>query len=190
LNRTIEVTVEKDLLSKCRQWGTERVAENTGGKNAKAYDHNKKLPWDNLRANRYAVVAEVAVAQWLGFDPYALTWVHRKVDGKYDKSLHTDADIQYGKHKVEVRNTSHVSNPIPVKHKDIKADALVVQAYVETNEAGTPTGKVILTGYVKATTGKRVGTYNKELRYWNVFNKKPMFLFPLGLFPAGKKVPA
>lgn len=184
MKRYIEVTLDKALLSQCREWGTARVAENADGKNAKAYDHTGKMPWDNLRANRYAVVGEVAVAQWLGFDPYALTWVHRKVNGKYDKSLHTDADIQWGKHKVEVRNTSHPSNPLYVKPKDVAADALVVQTHVETNEAGTPTGRVFITGWIKAKTGKRIGRYNKDKAYWEVAEKKPMIVFPVLMFPA------
>lgn len=179
MKRIEKVEVPADLLEACKAWGKAREEENKNAKNAKAYDHDAKLPWTSLQASCYAVVGEVAVALWFGLDPWKMTWVHhRNANGRYDKSLHTDADLKVGKSKIEVRNCVSRFNPIYVKPKDVRADAYVVQVHVVL-EDGRPTGQVEIIGWIEASAAKRLGTFVKERGYWAVANKKVMALFPV-----------
>lgn len=143
------ITVPAEWLAKAKQYGTQRDLQN-GGNDTPAYAHNKPLPYSSLTASRLAVVAEVAACLYFGVDPESITFVVDRSAANY-ASLRASADLTVNGHLVEVRNSTRQGSPLPIKSKDAKAGAYVVQAHVvmEPTETGgkRPTGEVVFLGW-------------------------------------------
>lgn len=144
-----EVFVSNEWLAKAKDWGTERVQVN-GGNNTPAYAHTGRLPYSNLTANRLAVVAEVGAHLLFGVDPEATTFVVDRTAANYE-ALRTNADLVVAGRKIEVRNSAVTTSPLPIKQKDVAANAIVVQAHVEMKDK-RPTGRVYFLGWADAAT--------------------------------------
>lgn len=166
------IEIDNTWLERAKQYGTERDAQN-GGNDTAAYRHNGPLPYSSLTASRLAVVGEVAAHLYFGVDPSTTTYVFKRED--YARAgIKNNADLTVNGRKVEVRNATNPSRPIPIKEKDVKANAIVVQVYVEMETLASggkkPTGKVYFLGWADApvdynkTSNKRNGTAYKAYK--------------------------
>ena len=161
------VTVPAEWIAKAKEFGTQRDALN-GGNDTPAYAHNGPLPYSSLTASRLAVLAEVAVHFYLGVDPEATVFVVDRTAANY-QALKAAADLEWHGRKIEVRNSTRETSPIPIKEKDVAANAIVIQAHVVMKD-GRPTGEVKILGWADAAKDyercftKRAGTAYKVVK--------------------------
>lgn len=161
------IDLDSTWLAFSKQAGTERDSLN-GGNNTPAYAHNNPLPYSSLTAARLAVVGEVAGHFYLGVDPNNTVFVVDRTEANY-AALKASADLTVGGRKIEVRNCAVPTSPLPIKEKDVAANAIVIQVHVEMAE-GKPTGKVYFLGWADAakdyekTRTKISGTAYKYLK--------------------------
>lgn len=164
------VTVSEQWLARSKSLGTQRESLN-GGNDTPAYAHNGVLPYTSLTASRLAVVAEVGAHFYFEVDPESTVFVVDRTEANYER-LRANADLTWQGRKIEVRNATSPSRPIPIKEKDVAANAIVVQTFVEMS-GGRPTGRVYFLGWADAAIDyykcgfKRNGTAYKAY-------KKPM----------------
>jgi hypothetical protein len=162
-----KVFVPEEWLAKAKKYGEQRVALN-GGNDSAGYRHDGKLPLSNLTANRLAVVGEIGALLYFGLDPNDTVFVVERSAANY-KALRANADLMVGGRKVEVRNAVRRTSPIPIRPKDVAADAVVVQTMVEM-DGGKPTGWVYFLGWADAkadyqhAANKRHGVAYKAIK--------------------------
>jgi hypothetical protein len=141
------VIVDDVWLARAKDYGTQRESLN-GGNDTAAYRHNGSLPYSSLTAQRLAVVGEVAAHFYFGVEAEDTVFVVDRTAADYE-ALRANADLTVGGRKIEVRNSTDPARPLPIKQKDVAANALVVQVHVQM-EAGRPTGKVFFLGWADA----------------------------------------
>lgn len=161
------VVVSEEWLAKSFDYGTMRHKAN-GGNDTPAYAHSGSLPYSSLTASRLSVVGEVAAHLYFGVDPESTTYFVERTQAAYE-DLRANADLTVNGRKVEVRNATDASRPIPIKEKDVAAGAIVVQVLVQMS-GGRPTGRVYFLGWADAVKDyegcyiKRNGTAYKSFK--------------------------
>lgn len=135
----------------------------------------------SMQANRVGVVAEMAVVKWLGLPEEVLmnqcpeVWAGYVPSSEYHKYLGQPDILGV----VEVRRAHRRSNPIPIRKKDVRAGAILVQAYVDLTWNSTKviaSNEVELLGWADAPVDWNTG----DLPWWSngdarvAAEKKPM----------------
>lgn len=124
----IEFTKEElDFISKT---GAARHEEMKSVANIADYDP-KRMSLTPLQSDKLGVMAEAAVAKWLGYDitntPLS---VWPSFVPKEDLKKYTDGDVNHNGVKYEVRRIERLGNPVPIRKKDIEAGVIIIQVYV------------------------------------------------------------
>jgi|SRR6478752_4704611 len=123
---TIELTTEEMLFAS--KIGYYRTIENEQRPDIADYDQ-KRFRLTSLQANRLGVMCEMAAGKALGLDMLHTTmdqwvsWIPSEHYGMYPKP-----DILQ---RYEVRRCEKMSNPIPIRLKDVEHEAIVLQIHVE-----------------------------------------------------------
>lgn len=89
----------------------------------------------SLQANCVGVVAELAVAKWLGYPEEVLHGERPDIWAAFVKE--EDYGLYLGQPDIagiiEVRRAHKRTSPIPIRKKDVRAGALLIQPYVDIN---------------------------------------------------------
>lgn len=155
----IEVTLSREELQQVAEWGTARTEENKYSSNIADYD-TKRFNLNSEQANRLGVMVEFAVYKWLGYDPTNIdltVWAPFVPKSEYAQHLNRP-DIAG---KYEVRRANRRNNPLPIRTKDVIAEAILIQGFVDYHQNGKSISvphKVELTGWAVATEDWHRGT--------------------------------
>lgn len=159
----VTVTLSKEEISLAGNLGRLRCMENKGRADIGDYDH-KRFNLTSLQNNCLAVMGEMAAVKFLGFDDEVVQNQHPDIWAGFvrteDYHLLKQPDIAS---KFEVRTCRKRSNPVPVRWKDVKAEAIILHVYVDFDwtENGTkvkPTGEVEILGWADAVEDWKTGS--------------------------------
>lgn len=134
------ITLSLEEMKWASAYGQARTTENEGRSDIPEY-RQEAFNLTNLQSNKVAVVAEMAVVKWMGLGEEVLKnerpdiWAGFVPESQYH--LLGQPDILG---VLEVRRANKKSSPIPIRSKDRRSGAIVVQAYVDYRWAN---GKII-----------------------------------------------
>ena len=150
----ITVSLTAVQMDRCKVWGAQRTNENLGGRDISDY-RAERFNLSSLQQNKLAMCVEYALYIYQGFDPDNIdteVWAPFVPKSEYSKHLGRP-DIAG---LFEARRANVWGNALPVRTKDVKAEALVVQGYVDYDQPkrhGPVTkvsNQIVLTGWVNA----------------------------------------
>lgn len=153
------VTFTQEEMNRVAAWGTARTEENKNRRDIADYDKNR-FNLTSEQANRLGVLVEYAVYKYLGFDPNIIdpeVWAAYVPSSQYKQHLgRPDVAGKY-----EARRANRRGNPIPIRSKDVRCEAIIIQGFVDYTQ--TRTGGIIvpkaveLTGWADAVTDYETG---------------------------------
>lgn len=132
MRTTIELT--KEEVTFAGRMGMARTNENKNRRDIADYKQSA-FNLTSLQANCVGVVAELAVAKWLGLPQDVLegkrpeVWAAFVEEADYGKFLGAPDILGV----IEVRRAHRRTSPIPIRKKDVRAGALLIQPYVDIN---------------------------------------------------------
>lgn len=127
MTNTVSITQEEFAF--VAELGRLRTEENKARWNIPDYD-TKRFNLTSLQANRLGVLTEFGIGKWLGLDMMDVdvdVWAGFVKSEDYAKYL-GQPDIAG---LVEVRRANKEASPLPLRRKDVKAGAFVVQGFVK-----------------------------------------------------------
>lgn len=160
--------------------GRLRTEENKGRQDIADYKQ-EAFNLTSMQANRVGVLAEMAVAKWLGLPEEVLMnqcpdiWAGYVPSSEYDKYLGQPDILGV----IEVRRAHRRSSPIPIRRKDVRAGAILIQPYVDITWNGNKIiadNTVELLGWADAPVDYQTG----NIPWWTdgdarvAAEKKPM----------------
>lgn len=174
------VTLSNEEMRMAGSLGVMRENENKGRRDIADYDQ-KRFNVNSLQNNVLGVMGEMAVAKWMGFGEDVLN--NKRVDiwagfvPTSDYHLLEGPDIAG---KVEVRACRKRSNPLPIRWKDVEAEAIIIHVFVDFDwtDNGTkvkPTGEVEILGWADAKEDWKTGTIPSwSMGGARVVNRRPI----------------
>ena len=156
---SIEFTQEE--ISFIANTGEARHIEMRGVGNIAAYNNNAAT-LTPLQADRLGVMAEAAVAKWLGLDITNLPLdIWPSFVKKEDLKKYNNGDVFHNGIKYEVRRVEKLGNPVPIREKDIEAGVIIIQVYVpyskKANGRITIPTEAIIVGFCNTTSDYESG---------------------------------
>lgn len=177
MTQVVLTVAERDFV---KQAGTARHEANKYRSDIADYD-SRRFNLKPITANRLGVFAEAVAFKFLGGDilTHSLEeWAHFVPNNhpKYNEYIKGQADINLGQ-PVEVRRANSPDSPIPVRDKDKRDGAVLLQVHVPYMQASrgdniTVFAHAFVTGWAKPTDKGTVPGWSKGSSI--VVNRRPL----------------